>query len=578
MTTELKRGFLIDELTEFSKARGIEVDDAFTHWFYRLLFDWAEEDEVPEDEFVDGAGERQIDIFAIAINDSEQSSTINLIQTKNTQGFSANVVSLMKAALDFIFKAPRDQIENLANEKFKQKIIETRDVIRSYGNNNVSVYCSFVTLGDENDIADEAEENRLNVIREYGDTDIFNDFAFNFIGVNELDRIVNLRRNRVRRVSWDLPIVYDANRASIVEFDSAGVRSLLCTVTGIELAKLAQVEPRDAIFDANVRGNLGLGGRVNKNIYESSATEDSSRFFWFMNNGITMVCDGFNIVRDPDAPLVKITSLQIINGCQTTSSIRAAYEAGELNADVMLQLKLYESKDRKFIDKVVVATNNQNAIGTRDLYANDEVQQLIQRSIEEEFDLYYERKRGEAKSANVPSTKVIDLEKAGQAYIAVFKRQPTVSRAQKYKVFSDDFYLDVFQKGKPWQLAVAHELYKFAANRGRQATKGLEPSDPMRNILNYGVFHITRVFWWVIENENKSDVTDRIKLVSDIRSNAQYIVDSYNTAVEHVRTIVEANNETLVNLNNYFKKSTSQQNINTYLSKIEESRNQNVAT
>ena len=570
MAIELKRRFLEDEIQEYATENSIDLDDAFMEWFYRLLFDLDETDLIPEDEMVDGSGERQIDIFSIEIDDSDQTSTIHLIQVKSSKGFSANVVSLMKAALDFIFQVPKQQIEQLANQRFRQKILEVRENIRAYGNNNVSVYCKFVTLGDDTDISEEAKENQKLILQQFGESSVFNDFRFDFVGVHELDRIVNLRRNRVRKISYDLPIVYDANRASIVEFDSAGVRSLLCTVSGFELAQLAQLEPRDAVFDANVRGNLGLGGRVNKSIYESSTNTEKAKLFWFMNNGITMVCDSFNIVRDPDAPMVKIQNLQIINGCQTTSSIRAAFENDELCSEVKIQLKLYESKDRVFVDNVVVATNNQNAIGTRDLYANDEIQILIQRRIEEDFDLYYERKRGEAKSANVPPARVIDLEKAGQAYIAIFKRQPTVSRAQKYKVFSKEYYSDVFEKGKPWQLAVAHELYKFSVNRGRQLSKELEPDNPMRNILNYGVFHITRVLWWVLENRSKLDTGSPKELINKIRSNNPEALTAYENAVSIITDVVKENNDSFVNLNNYFKKATSQQNINAHLSSIME--------
>jgi len=568
MTAELKRGFLVDEIQQFAIGNGLNEDDGFMHWFYRQLFDLDDDDFLPDEEIVDGTGERQIDIFNISLDDSEQTATINLIQVKNTNGFSANVVSLMKTGLDFIFKIPRKQIEELTNVKFREKILEVREIIKTYGNNNISVICNFVTMGDEDDLPEEATQNRENVMAEYGKSNIFSDFEFNFVGVHELDRLINLRRNVVRKISWDLKLIYDANRPSIVEFESAGVRSLLCTTTGVELAKLAQTEPRDAVFDANVRGHLGLGGRVNKSIYESSIDDQKASQFWFMNNGITMVCDGFNIVRDPDAPMVKITNLQIINGCQTTSSIRSAFERDELSENVKLQIKIYESTNREFIDNIVIATNNQNSIGTRDLYANDEVQLLIQRRMSEDYGLFYERKRGEAKSANIPKSEIVNMEKAGQAYIAVFKRQPTVSRAQKYKVFSKEFYSDTFEKGKPWQLAVAHELHKFTEIRGRKAYRELDATDPQRNILNYGVFHITRIFWWVIENETDIDLSDSKLLVAAIRNEDAAIEQAYDRSVEILEDVVDRNNETFINLNNYFKKATSQQNINSHLSNL----------
>ncbi|MEM5516046.1 AIPR family protein [Henriciella sp. AS95] len=569
MSLELKRSFLEDELDLFSEEADLTDDLAFMHWFYRRHFDLDDEDEIPPDEIVDGSGERQIDLFRIDIDDIEQRSHIWLIQTKTSKSFGANTVSLMKAGLDFIFKTKRKKVLELKNQKFVQKILEARDVIKQYGNTNISVSCLYVTLGDDQNLPEEALENASNIMDEYESGGVFGDFEFKFCGVHELDRILNIRRNRARKINFDLPIAYDANRPSIIEFESAGVGSLLCTVRGEDLAKLALVEPRDAVFDANVRGNLGLGGRVNKNIYASSIENEQAKYFWFMNNGITMVCDAFSIVRDPDSPMVKLTNLQIINGCQTTSSIRAAYEAGELSEDVKLQLKIYQSKDRSFVDNVVVATNNQNAIGTRDLHANDEIQLLIQRRIEEDYDLFYERKRGEAKSANVPKSKVINMEKAGQAYLAVFKRQPTISRAQKYKVYAPEYYSEIFEKGRPSQIAVSHELYKYSETLGRKAYRELEDDDPLRNILNYGVFHITRIMWWVLEKETDIDTADHASLITKIRSGTKRIEKVHERATDILFDIVDENNESFVNLNNYFKKTASQQDINKHLVKLE---------
>lgn len=566
---QIKRGFILDAIAASADELGIKEDDAFMHWFYSILFD-VDLDDVPDDEVVDGSGERQIDLFRVDIDDSTQTVDVNLIQVKNTSGFSANIVSLIKAGLEFIFFSPREVYRATKNNRLLEKIENTREAIRQYGNNSVNVNCYFVTLGDEGDISDEALESKGSTLREFKDSAVFGSFDFYFVGVNEIDRINNLRRNKGREINADIPIIYDANRPSIVEFDTAGVRSVLCTVTGEELAKLSQREPRDAIFDANVRGNLGLGGQVNKSIYSSATDEATSEHFWFMNNGITMVCDRLTLVRDPDEPSVKVENVQIINGCQTTSSLRSAFEEGKLSAKVKVQVKLYESKDPTFVDNVVIATNNQNSIGSRDLHANDEVQQLIQRKILEDYGLFYERKRGEAKSAKIAKSDIVSLEKAGQAYLAIFKSQPTVSRAQKYKIYSQELYNDVFSKSQPWQLAVAHEIYRYADYHGRKAYRELAPDNPSRNILNYGVFHICRIVWWVLIHELGADPKDGKALMSIARDSDGMLRVAYERANEIMSEVVNDNNESLVNLNNYFKESQSQQNINQHLKKLQE--------
>jgi hypothetical protein len=570
MSTAIKRGFIHDAIQSVAAEMEVCEDDAFMYWFYSILFD-VDVDEIPEDEVVDGAGERQIDIFRTEVDDSNQSVHIHLIQVKNTQGFSANTVSLMKAGIEFIFLSKKSEYKENKNTRLLENIENARELIRQYGNNSVSVSCYFVTLGDEADIAEEAQANRRNILREFSDSGVFSSFEFHFIGVNEIDRINNLRRNSRRKINADLPIVYDANRPSIIEFDTGGVRSVLCTAKGSDLAQLAQIEPRDAIFDANVRGNLGLGGQVNKSIYSTATNAERSDSFWYMNNGITMVCDSLSMVRDPDAPKVRVENVQIINGCQTTSSLRSAFEDGELKDNVKVQIKIYESKDFNFVNNVVIATNNQNSIGSRDLHANDEIQHLIQRKISEDFGLFYERKRGEAKSAGVPKSNVIGLEKAGQAYLAIFKNQPTVSRAQKYKVYSPELYNEIYGKAQPWQLVAAHEIYRYAETKGRRAYRELAPDDPSRNILNYGVFHICRILWWVLVNELDMDPRDQAAAIAVAREENDQLEKAYARANTILYDVVVQNNESLINLNNYFKKAKSQQNINQYLQqKIDE--------
>ncbi|MFS2317035.1 AIPR family protein [Maricaulis sp. D1M11] len=566
---DLKKTFIDDSVQEFAAQNTLTFDDAFMHWFYGLRFDLDEGELAPDDEVVDGAGERQLDIIRIDIDDAEQRAHIHLIQCKSSPNFSSNIVSLMKTGLDLVFKSPRSTYEMIGNVALKLKISEAREVMRKYGGSNISVTVYYVTLGDDLNIAPEAIQNRKIIEDEYG-AGFFDSFEFLFLGVHEINRISNLRRSANRRISYNLPIIYDANRASIVEFETAGVASVLCTVSGKELAKLAQEEPRDAVFDANVRGNLGLGGRVNKNIYASATSDQTASRFWFMNNGITMVCDRFSISRDPDNPGVNLENLQIINGCQTTSSLRHAYEQGDLSERVQVQLKVYASNDRAFVDGVVVATNNQNAIGTRDLHANDEAQALIQRRIQEDFGLFYERKRGEAKSQGIARSDVVDLEKAGQAFIAIFRRQPTVSRAQKYKVFTDEFYGSVFEnRNAPAQLVIAHEIYRLCESLGKLQMRWLDREHEDRSLFSYGVFHLARMVHWLIKNdEGLRDLSD-VELVTLLRRSDASVAGNHEKAVAILRTVISENRETFQNLNNYFKSTASQQHVNRHLQALE---------
>jgi len=92
--------------------------------------------------------------------------------------------------------------------------------------------------------------------------------------------------------------------------------------------------------------------------------------------------------------------------------------------------------------------------------------------------------------------------------------------------------------------------------------------------LNYGVFHIARILWWVLENETAQNDSFSVKFKSPpelmklIRQDDTQIQTAYDRSRALMQEVVDANNESLINLNNYFKKAQSQQDINKHLKSI----------
>ena len=154
------------------------------------------------------------------------------------------------------------------------------------------------------------------------------------------------------------------------------MRASFVTVKGSEIARLVGGDRDKAIFDLNLRRYYGPEkGRVNPRIAATSSNRNESHLFWFFNNGITIVCDRCQVVDDPDSPHLKLTNLQIVNGCQTSMTLAATAQKGSLQDDVEVLAKIFETSDEGFVSKVVLTTNNQNAISSRDLKANDQVQE-----------------------------------------------------------------------------------------------------------------------------------------------------------------------------------------------------------
>ncbi|MDZ4178991.1 MAG: AIPR family protein, partial [Coriobacteriia bacterium] len=83
---------------------------------------------------------------------------------------------------------------------------------------------------------------------------------------------------------------------------------------------------------------------------------------------------------------IRVHSPQIINGCQTVSSLHRAYlqldedERADFDAHVRVQVKLLQHPDPELLDQIVISTNNQNPMKPRNLRSNTVEQKAIQRS------------------------------------------------------------------------------------------------------------------------------------------------------------------------------------------------------
>ena len=123
-----------------------------------------------------------------------------------------------------------------------------------------------------------------------------NNVSIRLIGVGglfsaELDRQSRLETAPVNAL---LPI-----KKHFMYEPEGGPEALVAIVDGHELAKL-QVEYRYRLFQRNVRYFIGLGSgqRVNQGILNTLQTAEGRRQFWYFNNGVAVVCDSVEVIRE----------------------------------------------------------------------------------------------------------------------------------------------------------------------------------------------------------------------------------------------------------------------------------------
>ena len=179
------------------------------------------------------------------------------------------------------------------------------------------------------------------------------------------------------------------------------IESWVFSMTDVAIAGLFDhAGPR--LFARNVRGFLG-STEINRGM-EITLSEEPE-FFWYYNNGVTIVCDDAKHESSRGREILRVANPQVINGQQTTRTLARTTEKGR-KASVLVRVIRVPRDDNNsterfetLVSKIVQATNWQNAIRPSDLMSNDRKQIEIERHLRK-IGYFYLRKhmtKGEAR-------------------------------------------------------------------------------------------------------------------------------------------------------------------------------------
>ena len=274
------------------------------------------------------------------------------------------------------------------------------------------------------------------------------------------------------------------------------LKATVATVCAEDLVKLI-ADPtnpsaiNDHIFNDNVRVDLGLKNAINRGIKESALSEKNHEF-WYLNNGIMLVCDKCDYVPNSASPKASLTNVQIVNGGQTSRTLFYAYlEDPERVKNVDILVRIVETDDRSISEKISETANRQTPVNTRDLHAND----WIQRKLEEDFlllDHFYERKKNQ--HADKVIDKKLDSELLAQISLAYYLDMPSEARNSKSIVFGEQ-YSNIFDEDTitASRLLFPYLLFKplTALKREIQSKKRRKISVPEKEaFISLSTFHI----------------------------------------------------------------------------------------
>ena len=230
-------------------------------------------------------------------------------------------------------------------------------------------------------------------------------------------------------------------------------RAAVVALAGESIADAA-AEHGNRLFHLNVRYALSHRLARIQSIRETLASEDKARFFWFYNNGLTILCDHFAIQKNS----ISIENPQVVNGCQTVNAFLAKRPVPEYAASVLarvIELPDDPQERERQAREISRWTNSQVPVLGRDLHSNDP----IQRTIQSAFDAltppwFYEVKRGEwaAVSKNKDrrvryGNRRVGMDEIGQCYRML--ETPAEALTKKKELFEDEtIYEGVFESGR----------------------------------------------------------------------------------------------------------------------------------
>lgn len=475
--------------------------------FIRLMLQEVFElNEIDIDESItDGAMDKGID----AIFEQENEDGENILYVLQAKYFenpdkSLDEQAINKAILALSNYVLGDFVLDGLNKSLKKKIEDYRIRLSNGEIDRISLV--FVTNGQKvnknliSELNKFKEQQGGQVIHEiYTETDLAQVFApVSALPVKQVELKITKDSGSGEKTFINLPDI-DFAQGKVAKVD-------VCV-----LAEITKNNPN--IFNTNVRAYQSIRNKVNEEIAKTLRDGELSKQFIYLNNGITLLCDNFEI--KPGNEVMIIDNPSIINGCQTASTILEVFEGGKLVPNTAFVLvRIIKSKDEEIKRKVIISSNTQTAVRNRDLISEDK----IQKELESQFatlGYFYERKRGLYKDK--PQEKLIDLEKAAQYYLALYLKRPAEAKNKKSEIYKS-YYEQIFHKDlTAQQLLVGWILF----NKINEKIKFLRKTanESRKSILGNSILHLLPLFReWVIEANGKflSDIEDNIDLIHEL--------------------------------------------------------------
>ena len=259
--------------------------------------------------------------------------------------------------------------------------------------------------------------------------------------------VKNLEVTAVIHFGDDVKAVIEANRAPFDWVEEGKMvldcpnnyltykdHSIVCNISAKSLKKLWEFDGNRGLLAMNLRYYIKSSNIDNK--IEDSILFDNQDF-WYLNNGIIVVCNDYKIVGNE----VWLKQFSIVNGGQTSRMIGTIPFDDDFYVSCKIIKNIFETPQEKnvFISKVAEASNTQKPIKAKDIIAN-RIEQRNLKSMLAENKVFIEIKRGEKCNSETypePWQRTKNNELAQDLYSFVFM-EPGPARNSVSSILSND--------------------------------------------------------------------------------------------------------------------------------------------
>ena len=418
--------YLKDRIAYYKDQYSLKVGTAFGMWYAIESVD-LEEDEAFEAVSFDGGNDKDIDLFLIDAR--SERILIGQLKYKSTGMYAARKAELLSLlhTTDWL-KDPealrRDGREDLANA--------AHEYLTAVGN-GYSVEYLYVYMGERRvDVQDAARQFNVS---EAGSVPSRSCRVVDFSSLLSEHEERTDQSTRINKTT----IQIQPNR--YFEEEGAFGKALVTSLGGDELRTLHDTHG-DRLFDRNVRLFLAARkGSVNAGLRDTLASTAERKNFWAYNNGITFICDKYEL----DYDMLTLHNFSVVNGCQTTVSFTNSTASATKDARVLAR---FIAAPEKHIDSIIRFNNSQNPIRIWDLSSQDKLQKRLKKEIAKlpQPFLYILRKGETRRMTNAEkkpflrSGKVCSIQHDLNAqYLAAFRGLPAIAYKDKGKIFAGHY-------------------------------------------------------------------------------------------------------------------------------------------